>query len=755
MKMSVRSRACSALAMGAYLAFGPAQAQAQETATVEQGSGLEEIIVTAQRREENLQDVPIAVTAVTARALENTGIDASNDLPQLVPSVQFTRSGPSGLFFVRGVGTTNGSTGEEGANAVYVDNVYMPDLGQTVNRFNNIQRVEVLKGPQGTLFGRNATGGLIHVVTRDPPTSGTEVKAEAGYANYQTASGKLYYGTAASDTLRFDVALTGEDQGKGWGRNLVTGKDVGQNDFWGVRSKAIFEPSDMFKFTLAGDYFHNQDDTTLYYGIAEESLQIGGFGPTAGYDNQIGKDVGTDNKLWGASFTGEVSFQFATLTSITAIRRNDTVSSIDVDATPLKVVDLALVSKSRSFQQELRLASASTTPLSWQLGVFYLHAKARNIQTQSGSLFTPLGLSEIDIDAAMKTDSIAVFGEATYELTPSTHITGGIRYTRDKRDFEGGRTLVLLSGGRANQGQPNPELRYNEFTYRASIRQDLTDDMNLYASFNRGFKAGAFSLQAPSDPPVRPQFINAYEVGFKSQLFDRRLRLNLAAYRYDISNYQIRSAAASSPGSSQLLNAAQVKVEGFDLEFEAAPTDGLSLFGGFTALNSRFKSFGGPGALFQAPIIYPNFATTPTTCASPALGLDNPGVLGTGPRVGGWVTCLGNVSGNRTALAPKFAASFGASYTIKLPDDRSLRLTGLYNYNSGYYFEPDNVVKQASYSLFNASAEYRLKEAIGLEIWGRNLGNERYAAQKLTSATGTSATYAPPRTYGVTLKFDY
>ena len=146
-------------------------------------SALEEVIVVAQHRKENLQAVPIAVTAVTGEALTESGIEASNTLPQLVPSVQFTRSGASGLFFVRGVGTTNAAVGKEGSNAFYVDGVYIADLAQTVNNFNNIDRIEVLKGPQGTLFGRNAFGGLIHIVTRDP---GDELiaKGQVGYANY-------------------------------------------------------------------------------------------------------------------------------------------------------------------------------------------------------------------------------------------------------------------------------------------------------------------------------------------------------------------------------------------------------------------------------------------------------------------------------------------------------------------------------------------------------------------------------------------
>ena len=219
---TLRALGCSALAIGAAtLAPGAAFAQDAPQAAEEQG-GLEEIVVTAQRRAENLQEVPIAVSAMTASTLADTGIDATRDLPQVIPSVQFTRSGPSGLFFVRGVGTTNAAAGEEGANAVYVDNVYMADLGQTINYFNNIERIEVLKGPQGTLFGRNATGGLIHVITREPGDE-TVLDGEFGYANYDTVTARAYVAGPITENISADLAVTNYHQNDGWGRNLTTG----------------------------------------------------------------------------------------------------------------------------------------------------------------------------------------------------------------------------------------------------------------------------------------------------------------------------------------------------------------------------------------------------------------------------------------------------------------------------------------------------------------------------------------------------
>jgi iron complex outermembrane recepter protein len=743
--LHVRGRKLAGAALAGLIAAIVAEpVRAQEA---EQASGLQDIVVTAQRRAENLQDVPIAITAITARTLTESGISTSDLIPQIAPSVQFARSGPSGLFFVRGVGTTNGSVGEEGANAVYVDDVYMADLGQAVTFFNNIDRIEVLKGPQGTLFGRNASGGLIHAVTREP---GDEllVRGQIGYGNYQTLTGQFYAGGPVTDKIGLDIALTGQNQNKSWGRNLTTGRGNAKQDFYGIRSKLVARPSDTVKLTLAGDYFRDEDSTTLAFDLEPGQIGAGGITYVPGRDNRSNLAPHTSRKIGGVSLKGEVEFDFASLTSITAYRSNTTKSLIDIDGGPLPLINIDLVSGSKSFQQELRLASTETEPFSWQVGVFYLNLKATNYQNQSGGAFAGFGLRGFLIDAAQKTHSYAAFGELSYAITPTTRITGGLRYTQDKRTFSGGRAPVLLSGAVGAQvTQPDPDLKYNELTYRIALRQEVTPDLSFYASYNHGFKAGQFSLQAPVDPPVNPQYIDAYEIGMKSELFDRRLRLNVAVYRYDIDDFQSRSGG-------NLLNAAKVKVEGIDLDFEAAVTDSLRFFGGANILRSKFQRFGGPGEPLQAPINYPNFSPIATTCRPAALGLRDPGILGSGTP-GGLVTCLGDVSGNYTASAPKFAGSLGASYIRELGDESQIRLTALYNYNSGYAFEPDNKFVQDSYSLLNASVEYRINRHLAVELWGKNIGSTTYSVQKLTSATGTTVILAAPRTYGVNLRFDY
>ncbi|CAN7148127.1 TonB-dependent receptor [Phenylobacterium sp. LjRoot219] len=741
------------LALAASL-VAPTQASAQAAAAQPQGQGaaqLDEIVVTAQRRAENLQEVPIAVSAVTANTLSEVGIEATNALPQIVPSVQMTRSGPSGLFFVRGVGTTNAAAGEEGANAVYVDNVYLGDLSQTINNFNNISRIEVLKGPQGTLFGRNATGGLIHIITEEP---GQEfvLRGQVGYANYDTLSSKLYIAGPVNDMISADLALTSSDQGDGWGRNLTRNEDIHIQEFWGARSKVVVRPADRLKLTLAGDFFKSDDNLAIAWRLEDGVVGTGGTRGPGGFDTTSNMPAMTRLKIWGLSFTAEADLDFATFTSISAMRRTRNHSDFDVDGAQLNLVNIDYVSRNKTFQQEFRLASNSTDPLAWQAGLFYLRSEAENDQQQRGLAFAPASLQGFNINSDLTTNSYAAFGEATYAITESTRLTAGLRYTSDRRKFNGAQTPVTLAGviGRPSVN-PDPKLSYDEFTYRVALRQDITDDINVYASVNRGFKAGSFSLQAPLNAPVDPQFIMAYEVGLKSEFFDRRLRLNLAAYHYDIDDYQVRSAAVATPGSSVLLNAATVKVDGFDLEFEGALTRDWRVFGGFTVLDSRFDKFGGPGAPVQAPIAYPN----PATCPAALVGTANPGVLGAGVRTGGFTTCLGDASGNRMPMAPEFSASLGTTYNLAVGDEGNVRFSLLYSYNDGYVFEPDNIMNQGAFSLVNASVEYRPTDRYGIEFWVNNLTDEDYAVQKITTGTGVTTAMGAPRTYGVNLKVDF
>jgi iron complex outermembrane recepter protein len=700
------------LAAAAIGLAAPALGQdAQTQVSAEQGGGLEEIVVTAQRREENLRDVPIAINAITANALKDSGILDTSALVQAVPSLNFTRSGPSGIFVIRGVSTPNGASGEEGSTAVYIDDVYMPDLASTINTFNNIERIEVLNGPQGTLFGRNAVGGLIRIMTRDPGKS-PELNGQMGYGNYATYAGQLYAATPLSDKVGINLAFTGQAQTNGFGINQTLGRDFRTNDYWGLRSKLVAEPAENLKITIAGEYFWTHDTTATFLWTQSAAIPVS-------QNTRANYPSGTLIKVWGVSGKAELDLGAVSLTSISSYRDLRNHSNFDVDAGPTSVLQLFYETRNRAFQQEVRLASTDTDPLSWQVGAFYLHLITDIDQTQTGSA---LGTNQSHIVTHGITDSVSVFGEATYSLTPTTHVTGGLRWTSDSRKLPIGYTDTINSSGVVTLHRTNAlsSVTYSNVTFRAALRQELSDTANIYASVNKGFKSGQFNLQSPHDAPVRPQTIMAYEVGAKADLLDRRIRVSLAAFHYDISDYQVRSSIG---GISALQNAAKVDVDGVDFNAEAAVAPQLRLTLGASWLNSRYAQFGGPGTGVIAPGVYP------------------PGRAG-------------NATGNKTALAPSLSVALGGTYTIPLGDESELRLTANYTHKTKYFFEANNVLVQPAYNLVNASVEYKLNEHAALEFYVRNMFDELYNVQEATSA-GITALAGPPRQYGANFKFNF
>lgn len=722
---SLRLPATAALALATAISSINVQAQTAGDTSSRQARTLEEVVVTAQRREENLRDVPISVVAIGGNILSQGGVDGTSALPQMVPSVQLVRSGPSGMFFVRGVGNTSGGTGEEGANALYVDGVFLPDLKQSILKFNNIERIEVLKGPQGTLFGRNSSGGLINVITREPGDNFV-ADIKLGTGSYDTQTAQAYIAGPLTDNLSADIALTSTNQGKGWGKNLATGNDVGKGWDWGVRSKWVWRPNDSTKISASGEYTKQSDDFTSAFRLSPESLGMmpgaGSFTPPSDpYDTNTLDKQFNDQENLGFNLTAEFDLDWATLTSITGYRDNKNLSSLDPDTGPAPLYHINIHSTTESWQQELRLSSNATEPLSWQTGMFFLRAESTlEPQQSSGLLLSAVGGGS-DVHSTMTTWSSSVFGEVSYALTDATTLTAGLRYTLDKQSLHGEESYF-------NPALPVVSVRDTEddeeVTYRLALRHDLTDNINVYASYNRGYKSGEYSMSAFTQPRVNPQLIDAYEVGMKSELLENRLRLNLSLFHYDISEYQVR-AATDVGANAVLLNAAEVDVNGLELEVEALLFDGLRLFGSVTLLDSEFSDFP------FAPYTVPN----PT-------------------NVGGAATIIQSAKGNDTPLAPEVTGTLGIQYTMAVGEGQ-LDMNLLYSYNDGYAYEPDNRLQQPSFEVVNASVVYQMTPQWGVEVWGKNLTDETYYVQKLGSALADVAVAAAPRTFGISVNYTY
>lgn len=697
---------------------------------------LEEVVVTAQRREENLQDVPIAVVALSSDIMENFGAVSTADIPQLVSSVQLLRSGPSSMFFVRGVGNISGNTGEESANAMYLDGVYLYNKAQAAMKFNSVERVEVLKGPQGTLFGRNSSGGLINVVTREPGAE-IEGKFSVGYANYDTYTGQGYIGGPLTDTLSADIAFTGTDQRDGWGDNPVTGSNVSLGWDWGLRTKWVWLPTDVIKLVFSADYGEQEDDLATAFRLSQDSVGVtGSLPPKDPYDTISGNSDDNKQRDRGLALTLDWDLGPVTLTSITGWRDNKTNTDLDIDTEPAPLGIITINNTTEALQEEVRLASNSSGPLNWQAGLFYMDAEVSLKPQSSRGLAFGGPNAGSDIYSTMDTLSYAGFGELTWDISDTTHITAGLRYTTDELDING---RIVPVGTSASVLTNRDSQSYEGETFRLALQHDFSESLMVYASYNRGFKSGTFSTPSIFDPPVAPQDTDAYEIGLKSELLDHRLRLNLSGFYYVISDYQTRASANQSV-NSRLLNAAEVEVEGFEFDFEAALSEALRLVGSATFLNSKFSRF--PNASYAYPL--------PAVCTPDG---PSPGEI-LGAPSGGKLECVGDAAGNKTPWSPDITATLGAIYTTQLGSAGELKLSAHYNYNDGYFFEPDNFNEQSSFGLLNVLVGYYPTEQLGFELWGRNLTDELFYLQSSSAFSFFEAPGAP-RTYGVRVNYSF
>ncbi len=698
-------------------------------------TGIGEIVVTAQRREQRQQDVPIAISTVTGQMAQKAGVVGTESLSIAVPGLQFTRQiANGGAPFLRGVGSTQAQAGFESPVATYIDDVYIGAPGAALMAFNNIDRIEVLKGPQGTLFGRNATGGVINVHTLQPSDT-FRLDAKAGYANYQTTDGSLYVTGPLSDTLSANFAAVGHDQANGYGRDATTGQDVYKDKFYGTRAEVLWKPGPDTRVLLIGDYSWDKGDAGLNVALYPGTKGVGG----AAYE---GKYVTTNSpadgsKTEGYGFSGRLDQGLGelNLVSISAYRANDVYIHMDNDSTALAILGKTSHIRNRTFSQEVQLQAPKSARLQWILGAFYYHSSA-GLQPLDfkGSAQAANGGEQRIVDTA-KVDSYSAFAEANYEIFDATKITAGIRYTSDHLGND-----VVVYNATATPVAPGPFTQSDQFskvTYRAVLDHHFAQNVMAYASYSRGFKSGGYNETAPilttggvsrPAPVVSPEVIDAYEAGLKTEWFDHKLRLNAAAFYYNYQNLQVTTVGL---GTSTVLNAAKAHIKGVDFDFDAAPISRVRITGGASFLDSKFASFpNGPYTVLNPATC----GTTPHT---------------TGPVTGGSTTCSFDLTGFRTPRAPKFTGSLSGTYTLPTTSG-DYALTGSLYRNDGFFWEADNRLTQPAYTIVNASLTWTSPNGkFDVSVWGKNLANAYYYTYSSASALRDSGSPAMPRTYGV------
>lgn len=703
---------------------------ARETAPSDSSGALDEIVVTAQKRAENLQTVPIAITVNSGEQLNARGVASTMQLSVVTPGLNINETGGSFQPSIRGIGTSSALT--ENPVALFVDGVYIPQQRDGLREFEDVEQVAILKGPQGTLAGRNATAGVIQITTKKP-TFDLTGRFRAELDSYLTARVGGYVSGGLSSRVAASLAGSFATQGKGWGRNRTTGTETFkiERDFQ-ARGKLLFQPSEDTDITISADYTNwrrRLTDTRPTPGT-----QLGVPNPyvtnplDSVYDNYSATVGFVALKGGGVSLTLDHRTDAVRLTSITAYR--DITSVVQSDGIPSGQPLLSVLqpnSVSRSFSQELQVVGDTSGPFNWMFGLYYFNYDngVDPIIRKFGGFLAPLPTSVVQRQtfATENTESVAPFAEFKWEFMPETRLTAGIRYTYENRRLKDARIVNITAAGTSASTAFTGEIDASNPTFRLGFDHRLRGGTMLYATFNSGFKSGGFNVGAPNVAPYKPEKLNAYEVGFKSELFDRRLRLNAAAFYYDYTNLQVTQYVNL---IQTVTNGPKAKVYGLNVDFEARPVESLRLSGGLELKHSEFTDY-----------------------ANAVFGRLGPGGVGATLEPG-------DATGNRLPQAQNFSGTMAADYHHDL-EAGSIDLNVTANYNGDFYFQADNVIRQKPYTILNAAVTWNLPgDKASLSLWAKNLLDARYQTTAIESAFGFVSGYnAQPRTFGGTFAFTF
>ena len=709
-------------------------AHAQDTAAppqAEADSVNGEIVVTALKRSSSIQDIPAAVSAVTGDELQARGLTNIEEITQAIPSVNFGEHTGSTLISIRGVGSTVDSGVTEPTVATYVDGVFMPRSTMGYLRAIDVERVEVLRGPQGTLYGRNATGGAINFISQAPTKDFTGGFNLSG-ASRGTFGASGFLSGPLSDGISVRIS-GGHEEDNGFVRLLPDRGRIGNSNIDYVRGAIRFEPSSDLTIDLSARY------ERLDGAVGYQQLFTPTFLPTpqSTRPNTIYGDAPYGSRVETLVVAGTLNWEVSddiSLKSITSYVDHKSSIDFDADATDvpgLYVIDFARPSE--SYGQELNLIG-ETGPLQWILGAYYFHEKSSNtLPLGIGAAFAPgFGVpadSFLVQGVGTKTESFAVFGDLTYSLSDRVRINLGLRYNHEEKDFDqdlflrfpGGTEAPLamnvLTGTKSNKLLPKVNLQF-----------DLSDNVKTYAQWSRGFKSGGQNLPgggAENLGPAgfyQPETINAYEIGLKTQSDDRRITANFAAFYYD---YQGLQLTITVPPATTLVQNAPAEVYGVEGEFRFQVSDAFRVDASANWLHARFKAF----------LAFDD--------AQPALGVQN-------------------LNGRALPHAPDLSANLGAQYRIGLGDGwlSALTVRGDLYYSDRVvlrYFGTDNE-SQNGYALVNLSATLSdADDKAQLRLFVNNVTNKIYRQNStyLGAMGAYYGNYAPPRTWGASVSYRF
>ena len=807
---------------------------------------IEEIIVTAQKKEETLQDVPMSITAISGTQIEEDGIRDLNDIQGRTPGLvvaNFSVGQPE--IAIRGIGTKEDGAAAGDSTVVSVDDVYIAARTAQIFDIFDLERVEVLRGPQGTLYGKNSIGGSINFITRKP-TQETHIRFRQSIAEYNTFDTAALLSGGLSDDLAGKISFSRRDT-DGYIDHIPSGRDdTGQSETFAYRAQLVWDASDAVEatFTLDGADDDLGDTNREPYGVISRSTTPGfGTGPSDGnlvdYNNPIAvnaamgamygvdatdpynyfnDDIGwTKREVFGLSAKIEWEINDSLeFTSISAWRQNDFDWSEDSEGLPASnqndaqlginddlllpdqgfrrdVTDSAIEDNTQ-LTQEFRLSRSGDTN-DWLVGLFLSDEELKRTETfyfgnwmnfgdwrtwMSGDAPTPNFLGNAAVAPVNVSDQIndstswAAYGQSSWALNDAMRITAGLRYSYEEKEYTvSGQAFLDIFGDAAGTiaalGIPNFDVlnstpiavtvqQFDQLTAkddwdnvsgRLAFDWDVSDDVMLFAALATGFKSGGFtgspSAASRAGVSFEPEEAINFEVGAKAYLLDQRVRLNASLFTTDYDDLQVTFftvplGSAAAFGEFFTENASSAKINGFEVELLALPTDQFEIGGSVAFLDTEYEDF-----LTQTVV-------DGSRCTGSNAVLEDPNDITQGCRL--------NFSGNKLRQAPELTVNLFARYAWELGSGATVAAKVDYRYQDESFYDPDNnaITLIPDYSLVDARLAYTSASgAYELALWGKNIGDEEYVMHIFSQRGGSIsfANYGAPRQVGFTFTYNY
>ncbi|MFT4519809.1 MAG: iron complex outermembrane receptor protein [Halioglobus sp.] len=706
---------------------------------------MEEIVVTARKREQSLQDVSVSVMALPENLLKDAFLTDSEDLTQLVPSLNIQKTGaPRGSSFnIRGIGTQSFSSAAEPSVSTVLDGVVLGRSGMAFIQLLDVERVEVLRGPQGTLFGKNSTAGVVHIITQEPTEEHTGTFSATAIEDDQLQGGFTVAGPIADNLgYRLTGFYAADD---GYIENVYNGDALNTKNDWSLRGKLRWDANEDLSLLWSSDFNETKGDCCVAtlrsvmpwpteppnnQGQVDSILDV--LSPVVPSETNTQSNHDFPDKLEvsgsGHSLTADWQVGNHTLTSITAYRDWEQETSADVDNLPEHALNVWQEGHTEQEQwtQELRLTSSADQTISYVTGLYFFDQQIN--RTFDRFIFNGVGSSDFQVN----TLNYAAFGEGTWNINDDMRLVVGARYTEDDIDFD----FERVSTSAITQPIPafSDSVKESDLSGKATFEWNAAEDILLYASFVQGYKGPAFNITAGSTPentqPVDPETSESFEIGMKSSWFDNRLVLNVTLFHTEYQDFQAQATESvlilDENGNTQdvngdgtpdeqfsfiLTNVGEVTTEGLEVDFMAQPTENLSLFGGFALIDAQIDSYAGGPCSFGQEFRNEGYLGQ-TSCGDSPANQD--------------------LSGGELPYSPDWKLNLAANYVIPMDSGPvDIILKGNYRMQDDVQLsiDQDMYQRQDAYEILDVSVQLRDKdEHYTASLFVKNLLDENYVS---------------------------